>query len=247
MKSEEVLSLIWIGRSANHGRTKKLSKDTVANCPTNYGSSRVLPFCSCPGTTTPCWNFWSVWPQRRHCLTLIRYYVCSRDVNLNCEYCYHKNSVYYVIHEFKWSTKRTWKKKKGKLKLPFFFPQLLYNKSIFFLWETWVCFSPHWTILKWPLKTHCTYTGLEKITVLRSMCPSVEVNFVHQVWMWWVASASSLTGEVVKQNSVFVHCRWNKRPLRPPIQGSSVLSICANFAYSAPCKWRLSCLPLFDA
>lgn len=31
---------------------------------------------------------------------------------------------------------RELEKKKGKLKLPFFFPQLLYNKSIFFLWET---------------------------------------------------------------------------------------------------------------
>lgn len=173
MKSE-VLSatLIWIGRSTNHGRTKKLSKDTVANCPTNYGSSRVLPFCSCPGTTTPCWNFWSVWPQRRHCSTLIRYYVCSRDVNLNYEHCYHKNPVYYVIREFKRSTKRPWKKQKVNLSyLSFFHSFCILRIFFFFIWETWVCFFPHWTILKWPLKTHCTYTGLEKITVLRSMCP----------------------------------------------------------------------------
>jgi len=45
MKNEDILSagLIWIGLSADHRRTKKLSKDIAVNCPTNYGSSKTLP------------------------------------------------------------------------------------------------------------------------------------------------------------------------------------------------------------
>lgn len=142
-------------------------------------------------------------------------------------------------------------KTKGKWKLLFSLHSFSIIGKTFSLGPK-ICYCLHWIICKHPLNGRYSYIGLGKKKshywgkcVQSCYKGSVEVYFVHQGWMWQVANKPSLTKEGEKQSSAFISSRWNKL-LRPPIRGSSVLNICSNFGYLAPCRWRLSCLPLFN-